>query len=199
MPDQLAQVLLHVADRRGELVHLVAAEEARALGGERLRQIAAADLERAAIQARDPVRHLLEADRDGEGDDETEHRADQRMLGGQVIAHDLVGEDPGEDEPQGQIADQDLAEEAYRLGDAARDGDGCRTASRQGQGLHHWAGNGTERLDRRGAARLLAQTAGFRAFGPDVILRCASRHFRDRTVSRRAPSANVRYKELDGW
>ena len=109
---QVAQVLLHVRNGDREFVDLVGAEHAGALGGERLRQVAAADLQRAAVQADDAVRHLLEADRDRDGHQQARGGASQRVLRIEAAADDFVGQDSGEHCPDGHVAEQDLEEEA---------------------------------------------------------------------------------------
>ena len=81
------------AEHQLQLVDLVAAHPVRPLGGERLGQVSAADLERAAVELHHAVRHLLQADRHRERHGQARQRSEQRVLGRELLAEHFVGQD----------------------------------------------------------------------------------------------------------
>ena len=93
MSHQLTQVRLHVRDGGGQLVDLVPAHPVGAIRAKRLRQVAAADLQRAPVELHDPVGDLLQSDRHRERHGQARQRSEQRVLGRELLAEHFVGQD----------------------------------------------------------------------------------------------------------
>src|SRR5581483_9912124 len=80
--------------------------------GQRLGEVAAADLQRAPVQADDAVRDLLQPHRDRDGDHQTRHRAGDRVLRVEPAPHHLVRQHAGEHRPDAHVAEENLEEQA---------------------------------------------------------------------------------------